>query len=310
MTPEGVLLIAGKPAKVPPQRPAELTVVTAPVAAALPTAEQTTAGQTTAGQTTATQATAEQTTAGQSPGVAVPATGALPAALEPTPEPNPEPAPIADPTLQGKRPVLRPAGLTAPDQQGATEPAQTLPAAAPPSAEDLRLAALRPSARPEGLVVPAPDAAAAPQNNASLMASGAPLLTAPVTRAPRPPAKPTDLNRAVDDAVTAALDQPAAQDAAPQEEPEPDDKAPSLPTNASVAKQATTKDALNTKKMALLAVFGTASNRFAMVRQPNGAVKKVRVGDRIDGGNIAAITENSVQYQKGGRMVTLALPTG
>ena len=143
------------------------------------------------------------------------------------------------------------------------------------------------------------------------MASGAPLLTAPVTRAPRPPVRPTDLNRAVDEAVTAALDQPEApaQEVA-QDEPEPDDRAPDLPTNASVAKQATTKDALNTNKLALLAVFGTASNRFAMVRQPNGAVKKVRVGDRLDGGSIAAITANSVQYQKGGRMVTLALPTG
>ena len=78
----------------------------------------------------------------------------------------------------------------------------------------------------------------------------------------------------------------------------------------STAKQATDKNALNTRKLALLAVFGTSSNRFAMVRQANGAVKKVKVGDALDGGRIAAITANAIQYQKGGRMLTLALPTG
>ena len=62
--------------------------------------------------------------------------------------------------------------------------------------------------------------------------------------------------------------------------------------------------------MALLAVFGTPSTRFAMIRQANGAVKKVQVGDAVDGGRIAAISETSVQYQKGGQIVTLSLPTG
>jgi len=214
--------------------------------------------------------------------------------------------------LQGKRPQSRPEGLVAPASDTTAAPIQDGALAAP---QDPTLAALRPQARPEGLTPPAAPTEPAAPNNASLVASGAPLLTAPVTRAPRPPIKPTDLNRAVDDAITAALDQPAAQDtaaqdAAVQDEPEPDNGAPTLPTNASVAKQATTKDALNTRKLALLAVYGTASNRFAMVRQPNGAVKKVRVGDAIDGGTVNAITANAIEYQKGGRMVTLALPTG
>jgi Tfp pilus assembly protein PilP len=83
-----------------------------------------------------------------------------------------------------------------------------------------------------------------------------------------------------------------------------------LPTNASVARQATTKDALNLSKVSLLGVFGTASGRYAMVRQPMGGVKKVKVGDRLDGGQVAAITANAVQYQKGGRIVTLSMPAG
>ena len=35
-----------------------------------------------------------------------------------------------------------------------------------------------------------------------------------------------------------------------------------------------------------------------------------RVAEVVGGGLIAAISENSVQYQKGGQMVTLSLPTG
>jgi hypothetical protein len=279
LTPDGVLLVAGKPAKLPPEKPealrlAALNTVLNP--AARPFASE------------ATGLPALPNT----PDRAVLPDGSSAADL-PAP-------PFADPTLAGKRPRLRPAEVVV----------------LPPSPEELRLAGLRPAARPAALVVepePTPEPGAA----ASLMASGAPLLTAPVTRAPRPASRPTDLSRAVNDAVTAALDQPeptqvAAAQPAPEiiDEPEPETHTPSLPTNASVAKQATTKDAINTRRLALLAVFGTSSNRFAMVRQPNGAVKRIKVGDALDGGRVAAITSTTVQYQKGGRMLTLQLPTG
>ena len=154
------------------------------------------------------------------------------------------------------------------------------------------------------------------------------LMTSPI-----PVKRPSGLSRAVDTAVAAALKQPAQkqpvqqQPAAqatrdvqvvsdstaasqPQEEPDLQTPAPDLPTNASVAKQATTRNALNTRRIALLAVFGTPSTRFAMIRQSNGAVKKVQVGDTMDGGRVAAISATTVQYQKGGQMVTLSLPTG
>ena len=83
-----------------------------------------------------------------------------------------------------------------------------------------------------------------------------------------------------------------------------------MPSNASVAKQATVKDALNLSRVALLGIFSTSSGRYAMIRQPGGGIKKVVVGDTIDGGRIAAITATAVEYQKGGRIVTLSLPTG
>lgn len=255
VTPEGVLLIAGKPSQVPPARPADLAgPVVAPDAAdvSLDTA-----------------------------------TGA---------------ASVPDPSLSGKRPQDRPAGLVPPvDQQGT----------ATNLAPDARFASLRPQARPASVT-----AAANPNGDAgqaSLAADGFALVTSP-----KPPARPAQLNDAVNDAVAAALNEAApdtevaSNTTAPeaQVEPETETAAPSLPTNASVAKQATIKNALVTNRVALLAVFGTPSTRFAMIRQANGSVKKVKVGDTVEGGQIAGITANSVQYQKGGQIVTLSLPTG
>jgi type IV pilus biogenesis protein PilP len=168
--------------------------------------------------------------------------------------------------------------------------------------------------------------------SASLAANGFAL-----TSSPKPPARPASLKMAVsktnskgavDKAVDVAINQPVA-DPAPakqpaqqavqvasntvadgQDEPDIETNAPTMPTNASVAKQATTRHALSSSKVALLAVFGSPSTRFAMVRQANGAVKKVQVGDNVDGGRIGAITDNSVQYSKGGQVLTLSLPTG
>ena len=118
----------------------------------------------------------------------------------------------------------------------------------------------------------------------------------------------------VPDVILASQDPqtPAAKPVAPeaQAEPEVATAMPNLPTNPSVAKQATMVDALNLSRVSLIGVFGNATQRYAMVRQPGGSVRKVVVGDNLDGGRVAAITANAVQYQKGNRMLTLTLPTG
>ena len=120
----------------------------------------------------------------------------------------------------------------------------------------------------------------------------------------------------INDAVAVALnqdtvaDQPAADQPAAEPEPEADVEAPAptLPTNASVAKQATERNALNANRVALLGIFGTPTSRYAMVRLASGRVKKVQVGDTVEGGRIAGITAEAVKYQKGSRIVTLSLP--
>jgi Tfp pilus assembly protein PilP len=104
--------------------------------------------------------------------------------------------------------------------------------------------------------------------------------------------------------------QQAAVEPEAQDEPEVADAAPSRPTGRTVAEQATFVNAISLNRINLIGVYGTQSNRYALIRQANGRYKKVSVGDRIDGGTIAAITDDEVRYQKGGRMIALEMPRG
>ena len=157
----------------------------------------------------------------------------------------------------------------------------------------------------------------------------------------RPAPRPGDFSAAVEAAVAAAIRAPepppepepepeaqpepapkktAKKEPAPDLKPEEQDEidepevaagpAPKIPTKTSVAKQATFKNAINLSKINLIGVYGTQSQRYALIRQANGRYKKVKVGDRIDGGRIEAITQNEVRYQKGGRLLSLKMPKG
>lgn len=86
--------------------------------------------------------------------------------------------------------------------------------------------------------------------------------------------------------------------------------APRIPSSASVARAATVNNAINLRRVNLIGVYGTPSNRRALVRLPNGRYKKVEVGDRLDGGRISAIGESELRYQKNGRNLTLSIPSG
>ena len=85
---------------------------------------------------------------------------------------------------------------------------------------------------------------------------------------------------------------------------------PTGAVSATVARAATDNNAIALGKVALVGVFGTSSKRRALVRMPNGRFKKVAIGDRVDGGRVAAIDGNSLRYTKGGRTVTLQMPKG
>ena len=83
---------------------------------------------------------------------------------------------------------------------------------------------------------------------------------------------------------------------------------PKIPTSASVAKVATEKNVLATSAVVLIGVFGTDGSRYAYVRLANGTLKKVKVGDTLDGGRVVAISGSDLRYQKGGKEVVLAMP--
>ena len=284
ITPEGVRLVAGAPSRVPPARPATLITT---VAAAVPVLPE----------------TAIQTFA-------------------------------ADPALAAARPKLRPEGLV---------PAGLAPVGADDAALTteipIRSTSLIPRARPETILAAGEEARRATEA-ASLAASAATSqaseevilalaepapnaspLAVSVSRVPAP--RPRDLEKAVAAAVAAASapapapepepePQQATAPAAPEADAEPEvaDAAPARPTGRTVAEQATFVNAIALNRINLIGVYGTQSNRYALIRQANGRYKKVSVGDRIDGGTIAAITDDQVRYQKGGRMIALDMPRG
>ena len=308
VSPDGVFLIAGKPPRLPPSR-SEVASAAALAAAAVQPPAATAPADT--APVAASVADASLVTAGTAP------------AAETAPAP-------ADPAMAGFRPKARPEGLVpaTPDDDAALDPGA-----------DSAFAAFRPLARPASVTAAA--AAAAPVEAADLGAQGASLTAQAeaklaeaaaleakdpsiVAISMRPAARPRDFSAAVEAAVAAAVREPAPVEeaaptevaAAPEAKPEeiaeldePDAKvAPSIPTKASVAKQATYANAINLSKINLIGTYGTDSRRYALIRQANGKYKKVKVGDRIDGGTVKAITDTEVRYQKGGRLVSLKLP--
>ncbi|KIC44153.1 hypothetical protein RA28_14365 [Ruegeria sp. ANG-S4] len=133
-----------------------------------------------------------------------------------------------------------------------------------------------------------------------------------VVRVPRPKSRPAGLAPRTASASTANLGS-TANVATPQNEPgsfTPKAVSPKIPTTASVARQATIDNAINLRRLNLIGVYGTPANRRALVRLPSGRYKKLKIGDRIDGGKVVAIGDSELRYQKRGKNVTLKMPRG
>ena len=326
VTPDGVLLVAGAPKTLPPDRPAAIAALAPqPVAVA---AEAAPGDAGAIADAPSTEAGAQGTASGATPGAislglspapapgTTPTTGtasntasdsaAGPATLPAVTDPAPAPVLAPDPEMKAFRPKSRPASL--------------VPAAAAPAVElapDPRLAAYRPRARSTSPVLSAMAASTAGLANGAVTAETAASNLAVNTSA-TPPARPAALAQGVDKAVAAAMTQadvkvaaaaPAASaEAAVGDEPEVTTPMPKIPTSANVAKVATEKNALATSKIALIGVFGTDGSRYAYVRLNNGTLKKVKVGDQLDGGRVVAISASDLRYQKGGKEVVLAMP--
>ncbi|WP_171098492.1 hypothetical protein [Ruegeria sp. HKCCD7255] len=166
------------------------------------------------------------------------------------------------------------------------------------------LAALRPKVRPAGLQPPPPPPTV----------DETPELVATIS-VPRPKSRPSNIAIQVAQrpaASGASLGSTANvnNDTDEAGSVAPRSVTPKIPTTASVARQATIDNAINLRQLNLIGVYGTPSNRRALVRLPSGRYKKLKVGDRLDGGNVVAIGESELRYQKRGRNLTLKIPSG
>lgn len=122
----------------------------------------------------------------------------------------------------------------------------------------------------------------------------------------------TAMEQAVPESLKPRLRPAAITRPAPQREPEQPTVAPAprIPTSASVASSATERNAINLRQVNLIGVYGTPTNRRALIRLSDGRYRKVQIGDRIDGGQVSAIGDTELRYTKSGRNVVLRLPQG
>lgn len=196
--------------------------------------------------------------------------------------------------LAGFRPSLRPRSI----QDRARQAEEAAKAAEEARLEASAAAATAAAAAALALPPQTTAAAASPIQNATRFAT---------SQSKRPDTRPRNFDRIVKRAQRAA---PAATETrvAAAASVAPRTVAPSIPSKTSVARSATVKNAINLRKVNLIGVYGKPSSRRALVRLSNGRYQKVKVGDRIDGGRVAAISTSELRYTKGGRNVVLKMP--
>lgn len=150
--------------------------------------------------------------------------------------------------------------------------------------------------------VPAAAAPVPEQAEPEVAEGNAPLPESPyaVIASQKPKTRPKSLERQIERARAKAG--PAVQAAAAVK--------PTAPSSASVAKTATEANVLNLARLNLIGVYGGNSDRRALIRLPSGRFVKVEVGDRLDGGRVASISDDELRYVKGGRNITLKMPRG
>jgi hypothetical protein len=200
-----------------------------------------------------------------------------------TPPENPQ-ADI-EPVLNDARSILTTNGTPLIDLRPRPRPALSV-LEAPAQQQTDALALLRPKTRPdtisalsEAMATPAPDTG--------------------LTAVPTPKIRPNALQTTVLSPEEAEGDEAAVTSAAPR-----------IPSNAKVAEEATIQNALKLNDLNLIGVYGSGSSKRALVRFANGKRQMVSVGDRLDGGKVAAIGDTELRYVKGGRNVVLKLPRG
>ncbi|WP_107816810.1 hypothetical protein [Celeribacter persicus] len=151
------------------------------------------------------------------------------------------------------------------------------------------------------------DARASGENEA---ARTAPVVTASLL----PKARPQNFDKLAAAARAAEAAAAAAADAATPRSSTAEKVTAQVPATsipqagpANVARAATVSNAINLRKLNLMGVYGSSSDRRALVRLPSGRFAKVKVGDKLDGGRVQSIGSDNLTYVKNGRAVTLEI---
>lgn len=202
------------------------------------------------------------------------------------------------PLAAGTRPKPRSTSVT-PEALAETVRAALETAVAPEETEaPLATARMLPAAPPEPrrIVAAAPKPASSEPiavRAAVLAASVAPpvkAVAAPVAKpAPVAVAKPAPV--AVAKAAPVAKPAPIAQKAAPASN-----------------RAASERIGLSRSNLSLLGVFGSSNDRYALLRLPNGSVKRVGAGDSFQGVQVAAVSGDAVRLTQGQRDTVLRMP--
>ncbi len=280
VTPDGFTLIAGPPPVVPAPRPGSVAPAE-PVA--VPEAE----------------VEPEANVAPDAPDAAPEEAAPAVEGTAPLPEP-------VNPAHAAKKPRVRPAEVVAraaqiaaeaeAARQAELEAQRALEEAIASATPQAVASSQRPKDRPSGLARPVDTAVAAAVDDAVAAAVAEGVAAAAASAAqPAPAPKP------------AAAPKPEPVQEEEVDEPEPVAPTPNIPTTVTVARQATIKNAINLRDVSLIGVYGSSKNRRALVRLPTGRMIKVKVGDRLDGGKVAAIGDSDLSYVKRGKTVVLKI---
>ncbi|WP_116132101.1 hypothetical protein [Tropicimonas sp. IMCC34043] len=74
--------------------------------------------------------------------------------------------------------------------------------------------------------------------------------------------------------------------------------------------QATQTDAISLHELTLIGVFGTDTDRSALVRYATGKIEKVALGAKLGGATVVAIDKDSLSIETGKSVRKLEMPAG
>jgi hypothetical protein len=197
----------------------------------------------------------------------------------------------AGPAATGIRPLHRPTAVSVPEVAPASQSAL----------EDSGEISPRPRAR-----------IAAPLTQAQLSASIASAVAIALADAeqpgrpvPRsPPTAETVIATAVGTGPEATVFQPQSPTVV---RPAPEAAGPAVQPAPAVKSRAPERVGLSSREVSLVGVFGSPAKKRALVRMPNGQIRKVRTGDRLEGGRVLGVDANSVRLFENGRELVLRM---